>query len=377
MLNIVCSANRSYIQHLCAMISSVSENTTSETIFHVFNDGFTSEEQIHIRNYMSIYSHAFITFYTIDDSIFAGLDIKFKRLTIQTFYRLLASELLPQDVEKALYLDSDIIVEDDVSILLATDLSGYYVGAVNELAPEASYALGHERLEDYFNAGVLLINIKKWREDNFFNQCMEYAVNNQDIITFGDQDILNGLLQGNFYQLELKWNVTYKLGQYKGFYSFLLKEDNIDEIEKNPSIIHYLGNTKPWSIFTIHLHKARYSYYLDKIQYPYIINPEYAEFSKRDIVFFGASKKGADKLHLFNELELQVNYFCDNDANKWSKTYKGIEVISPDQLKQLKNPAIILTSMYADEIGIQLEQLGFVETKDFFKLHMLDLIAWR
>lgn len=155
----------------------------------------------------------------------------------ETYYRFFIPDLFPQ-YEKVLYLDCDTIILGDIAELYNTDISDYYVAAAPEevmatikvFGDYVEKALGVP-VEEYFNAGILLINTKKFRK----NQIAEKFVDLLKHFTFRvtqDEDYLNVLCKGHSKILDLGWNKT----AYK----------NPDFDDKNLKIIHYKINWKPW-----------------------------------------------------------------------------------------------------------------------------------
>lgn len=155
----------------------------------------------------------------------------------ETYYRFFIPDLFPQ-YEKVLYLDCDTIILGDIAELYNTDISDYYVAAAPEevmatikvFGDYVEKALGVP-VEEYFNAGILLINTKKFRK----NQIAEKFVDLLKHFTFRvtqDEDYLNVLCKGHSKILDLGWNKT----SYK----------NPDFDDKNLKIIHYKINWKPW-----------------------------------------------------------------------------------------------------------------------------------
>ena len=155
----------------------------------------------------------------------------------ETYYRFFIPDLFPQ-YEKVLYLDCDTIILGDIAELYNTDISDYYVAAAPEevmatikvFGDYVEKALGVP-VNEYFNAGILLINTKKFRK----NQIAEKFVDLLKHFTFRvtqDEDYLNVLCKGHSKILDLGWNKT----AYK----------NPDFDDKNLKIIHYKINWKPW-----------------------------------------------------------------------------------------------------------------------------------
>jgi lipopolysaccharide biosynthesis glycosyltransferase len=160
-----------------------------------------------------------IRFEKLDIGRVENIKINIVYHTSAIFARLLMPEILT-DIDKVLYLDCDIIVQDDITRLWDMDISGHVLGAVQDDTI-------HERDGHvYFNSGVLLMNMKKWREENVSEKAVEFVTKN--ITNFTDQDALNHIMRGNFLRISKKWN------KYSTTETESLK------------IIHFLGGEKPW-----------------------------------------------------------------------------------------------------------------------------------
>lgn len=162
------------------------------------------------------------------------------------YFRLFLPYLLPNEVEKVIYLDSDTICITDISELQAIDTSTSLVAGVLDLKSESeSIRLG---VKNYINSGVLVINLLKWREQKISEKCFEWLQKNSDSI-LGDQDAINFVCQSNLKLLDEAWNVCI----------------NPCEI-KTPSdikIIHYITHMKPWQLWYDDELASSYDYYLN------------------------------------------------------------------------------------------------------------------
>ncbi|OEG71660.1 hypothetical protein ATZ36_13575 [Candidatus Endomicrobiellum trichonymphae] len=107
-----------------------------------------------------------------------------KTASLANYYRLLITEILPNNVEKAIYLNYDIIVNKDISELWNISVDNYLAGCVN---------LGN----NYFNSGVMLLNLYELRNFNFYNKWKKYVEDNLDKIDCYDQSILNTVMGHN------------------------------------------------------------------------------------------------------------------------------------------------------------------------------------
>ncbi len=109
-----------------------------------------------------------------------------------------------------MYLDADILVLDDLESLWETDLEGAVVGAVLDgLDPKLKHGdPGFEevpRVQDYFNSGVLLIDLGRWREERISERALELLINHPQSL-FSDQDALNIVCDGRWKKLDPRWN---------------------------------------------------------------------------------------------------------------------------------------------------------------------------
>lgn len=155
-------------------------------------------------------------------------------------YMTFARYLVPQFVEeeKVLYLDSDVIVTRNLNDLFKIELGNHLVAA-------AKVVFG---LEDYFNAGVLLINNKLWKEENVQKQCIEITNREHETLPEADQTVLNRVCEGRYIVLDDTYNfqIGYdRLAEQRKQYFILEKS-----INPLPAIIHYLSESKPWNLFS-------------------------------------------------------------------------------------------------------------------------------
>ena len=159
--------------------------------------------------------------------------------TKTTYYRLMIPNLYPQ-YDKILYLDSDITVLGDVSELYNTDLEDNLVGAVpdgsvraiKEFSDYVERVVGMADYKNYFNAGILLMNLKEMREFDFQTKFL-YLLENMKFSVAQDQDYLNRICKGRTKILDAGWDVM------------PLPTDTPMQ-ENDIKIIHYNLIYKPW-----------------------------------------------------------------------------------------------------------------------------------
>jgi lipopolysaccharide biosynthesis glycosyltransferase len=158
-----------------------------------------------------------------------------------TFARLSIPDIFPETILKVLYLDADTLVLEDLKPLWETDLEGAILGAVLDGIAGAdrkngTLPLNVPKVEKYFNAGVLLINLANWRRERISEKSLEYLALNPNS-PFSDQDALNFACDRHWKELDLRWNFLDFCGKRK--ISDLLPE-------QRPAIVHFASAVKPW-----------------------------------------------------------------------------------------------------------------------------------
>ncbi len=250
-----------YVSPFIVLMTSVFINNKNRKLhIHVILSEATAAQKGQLEKFIKR-SGGTITFYEVSPALLYGLKApKDSHITIATFYRLFLPQLVPASVEKLLYLDPDIITLADLSGLYNTPMNGFALAAV----PEINQAwvrsdLGFTKKEDYFNAGVMLINVKEWINQKITERAVVYARNNHDTIVWADQDALNGVVFGNFLKLPARFNVLH----------FDVPEDlsrkAYERFLSDKIIVHFTNvKHKPWSKTTKSRLRYVYMYYLSR-----------------------------------------------------------------------------------------------------------------
>lgn len=266
MIHIACNIDSNYVRHCAVTLVSLFENNKEEKFTaHIIAQDLSENDKKTLTEIASGYQSQ-VRFYEPDITLLEGFTIrKFsKRISMATYYRCILSELLPQDIDKVLYLDCDIVVMGDIRSFWNTPLNGIGVAAVEDIGsadPRRYEILKYPMKHAYFNAGVLLINLIYWRSHNIAHGCIDYFHKYPERIIYNDQDLLNCLLHDSKKLVDLCWNVQ------DAFYrnpSTTNKEwkDKYAECLKHPIILHYT-NRKPWEYDSQHPLRKEYFYYLN------------------------------------------------------------------------------------------------------------------
>lgn len=167
-------------------------------------------------------------------------------LNRSTLFRLGLEQLAPADVTRVVYLDADLIVLRDVQELWQFDLNGAPVAAVIDAlidADEFSRKWGLADGNEYFNAGLLVIDLERVRKQKLFSAALQFLAQNIEDLPFLDQDALNWACWGHWVRLPISWNVQ----QYMAMPQLTMFVPETRRLgQSSPSVVHFTGPDKPW-----------------------------------------------------------------------------------------------------------------------------------
>lgn len=386
---VVLAADNNYIFPLAVTIMSLLKNKDKNTKYNIY---VIVDELFDENNFFQIISKnvvANISFIKTEKNILKRACLYNEGLSVFTYCRLLISRLLPQ-IEKCIYIDTDLVVLDDLKKLYAKDIENNYIAGVKDYAVQNLFKKGQWEVKNldipnekqYINAGVLLLNLKKIREDNIDILFIENIGKNWRL---EDQDILNKCCYGKIEFLDLKYNIFYRyyknIGEFKeGFYS----KSELEEAEKNPVIIHYTGSKmKPWKNTRIRASKLWWEivneFFSEKeiynlkeevlrfernLQWSYIIEKCFG----KNLVIFGFSAIGLKVFQWLQNSGINIYCFCDNDKTKLEIKFHNIYVKSLNELKNhIDEYTFLIVSQNAStEIRRQLIEAGVKEIVTYY-----------
>ena len=248
-----------------AIASLLKHNKTEEICFHIVTDNLTEKSKT-ILSELAKQSGACTYFYHVPKEKTEGYQVKAMshRISLATFYRCMLPSLLPSQLSKAIYLDSDILVLDSIKEIWNTDLNNIAIAGIEEARSKEDKhcdRLGYAPSYRYINAGVLLINLDYWREHKVDKQCVEYFQTYPERILFNDQDLLNVVLHKDKVFVPLKWNMQ------DGFYRYGIDKKVADWNSFREELLHPVlllyTNKKPWNYDSMHPLRSEYYKYLD------------------------------------------------------------------------------------------------------------------
>lgn len=276
-----------YVSYLRVTLFSLLCNRNQEREYDivVLHTGLTEE---HIRSFFALTEPCEgvqLRFFDVSETT---SDIQYETgsyLSMATIYRLLLLSDMFAEYGKVLYLDCDLIVNEDVGLLFETDMTGHPVAAVEELGfRQLSYskkalflngsepynadnyrkdALKMHHPEQYFNAGVVLFDLTHCRPDHTFQKA--YQILTEKKYSYNDQDVLNMLFDGKVTMLPAKWNYQNCVEAFCDRYPDIYGPMYQDVRGEKPAIIHYVSSYKPWKC-TVAM-DSYYHTYVDKLEH--------------------------------------------------------------------------------------------------------------
>lgn len=257
-INIVFASDNNYAQHTAVAMASVLVNTKvpQKIQFYLIDDEIQQEnkEKI-IKTVQNLGGN--IEFIKIKNSKLEDCYVS-GELSRASYFRLDIANILGESIEKIIYLDCDLLVYDDIEKMWQLDMGGKPVAATCDLGIMASARVRKQKNKfiglpfdtPYFNAGVLIMDLKKWRDGNYAEAIIALATQNK--YPNHDQDALNKFFMNNWQEIPLRWDVIPPV--FNLFFKILNKPDlrkKAIEAKLNPAIFHYAGGYKPWE-YEIH-----------------------------------------------------------------------------------------------------------------------------
>lgn len=256
-MNILIAINSNYLIPAKVMLTSLFENNKEEEINVYLLHSSLSEKEVYIlRKHIEENYNGKLNDIFVDKQNFEGLPIN-HHFTVETYYRFLAQSILPDNVERILWLDADMIIKKSLKEFYYQDFEENYVvvcESINKNPKELLRKLDLPENSKYFNAGTILFNLKKVRKELKPYDYFEYIEKNREKITWLDQDVLNVL-----YNKKCKYN-NYKIYNMQVFSDEYVDSKRIEDIDR-AAILHYIGSVKPWDF--------KYMNYYDKYYWHY------------------------------------------------------------------------------------------------------------
>lgn len=268
-ITILCCTDDKYAPFYGIMLTSLFENNKEEAFdIYIITAGLSEETS---RKYQLLASqkNSRIHVITINDEMMRKCPIREgDHVTLAAYYRIIAPLYLPDNLDKILYMDGDIIINGKINDLWNTDINDHAMGAIVDesyFRDEPYMRLRYDQSFPSINSGVLLINLNYWRKHDVISRCMNCIKIMADKLLFHDQDTLNVVLHNEIKLLPLTYNYQRGFIDYAFYNHFDNKyQEEINAVKYNPVVIHFTGYSKPWHEGCPHPYTPYFLYYWKK-----------------------------------------------------------------------------------------------------------------
>lgn len=360
-IRICMACDDNYAMHCASAVASMIDNHKSEEKleFFILNSAISKKSQSRLEKLgnTKVSSLKLINVNPLD---FKNCPLpENMHFSLETYFRLKLPDFFP-DFDKVLYIDCDVTVLGDVKELWELDIAGVYAAVCEDIVPVEHL---REFIGDFanFNAGVMVINLKKWREDRISQKCFDFIEHHSEKIFFVDQDVLNSMLIPKINYFPRFWNLEYMPlnDVVSGLYS-----------EQEIRLIHHISRMKPWNTPFGHIYADKYFKYLAKTPWWHHIlllkagmiakgvkksiliylqnwnckNRLIKTVKDRRAVLWGASIFICKIIDEFNPDTDNILGIIDRDSEKRGKKIGKYEIFSPQDLQKL-NPDLVVSAV--------------------------------
>lgn len=183
-----------------------------------------------------------------------------------TYYRLLLPDIVPKSVRRLIYLDCDLLIRHPIEELSTIDLQGLPTAAVMKPVPDNHFELGLKSAADYFNAGVMVMDLEQWRNLGLHDQALAYSASHRGSMPYHDQDALNAVINGKWARLDPRWNQQFRFFSQTAE-AIGLSPAELRRVRKHPFVVHYTTSSKPWHANNAHPFRRAYFAALDQTEF--------------------------------------------------------------------------------------------------------------
>lgn len=270
-INVSIAINHKYTTYAYVMLTSLyaqhKEQPETVTVYILQSD-LTQEDKDLLSDLAKQYGQK-IVYLQVEVGAYAAKLPTNKNWSGEMYYRLLLGELLPEDVERILYLDVDIVVNKPLGDFCHMDMEGKTLAVADDPVIQAAFSIQQQKIFAdfpesfrYFNSGVVLMELEKIRGRYTFADYCKVAEKFSYQLSNPDQDMLNYVHAGDVYYIDNS--------RYNVFSQIAEKESSYEQVKEEAAIVHYAGR-KPWKYNGVH-------YSIEKLWWDYAkMTPFYHE----------------------------------------------------------------------------------------------------
>lgn len=263
-MNILVTLDQNYFPQLQVMLTSLKLNNPGEQFSLYLLHNHLPEQMLEAVNKWC--GQAGYGFFPVqmDEELFRSAPAS-SRYPVEMYYRLLAAWMLPEDLDRMIYLDPDTLIINPLRPLWETNMTGWLFGAAAHTG-KTEFANDMNRLRlgvehDYYNSGVLLMDLKLERQEILPEKIFQYVEEHRMELILPDQDLLNALYGERIFPLDdALWN--YDARNYNNYLMRSSGKCNVKWVMENTGILHFCGKAKPWKPGYIYRFGMLYQHYM-------------------------------------------------------------------------------------------------------------------
>lgn len=305
---VVCATDDRYIMPLAVTLYSAAQNLRAGRQIKLFllDGGVTQHNKSMLKDSLANLPIQF-QWIKFDSNALRQFNVS-HHISHTAYFRLLLADVLPKSVDKVIYLDCDLLVRGDllelwelpvesVDLWAARDIACPYVDAQKGNAnakksnpylavyrPIPNYQeLGIDSSAPYFNSGVLVINLERWRQKQLSRQLLACLKENERHVWCWDQYALNVVLHGHWKSLPMQWNMGTHVYEYPSIKHSPIDAEEFERMANDPKIVHFTTEWKPWHFGIEHKYREAFFEALDETAWRGW-RPERPQFRMRKLV---------------------------------------------------------------------------------------------
>ncbi|MDR9797888.1 glycosyltransferase family 8 protein [Aeribacillus pallidus] len=250
MINILVTLNSNYIPPLKVMLNSLFQNNIEEkfSIYIMYSN--ISDQDLHeLGQFVKRHNQSLYPIY-VDPKLFEDAPV-FRHYTSEMYYRLASHQFLPDDLDRILYLDPDIVVINPIKDFYYSDFENcLFIASEHTHSTKVANLFNKLRLKTpnakgYFNTGVLLMNLERIRKEVKLEDIYAFINENRLKLVLPDQDVLNALYWDKIKPVDC-YRYNYDARYYEIIKLLPNAKHGMEWIKENTVFIHYCGKDKPW-----------------------------------------------------------------------------------------------------------------------------------
>lgn len=246
--HILVTLDRNYLKVLSVMLYSLSQSDP-EGVYTVYvvNNTLTEED---FASLSALLPRTELVNVQVSEDLLQNAPVS-DRYPTEMYYRLFAARYLPQQLERILYLDPDLVVLHSLRSLYQIDFDGKLFAAASHIESRTFRELNRRRLHlsehaKYLNSGVMMMNLALLRKESP-QTIIDYIQSHKATLLLPDQDVLNALYADRTVPLDpLVYNLGEKYLRLKNLHLPPAEKLTLDWVRSNNAIVHYYGRNKPW-----------------------------------------------------------------------------------------------------------------------------------